>query len=241
MSSKTGRVFTPGITSTANSPIALEKKTDLRALLFTTDPQLGEIKTPHGQVQFLQIVGITSDELDISQEWNTNGLLEILGQDNPLLVTDLKRKSILADPAKAKVVHERAAKEGSSCSGVYNDSTCWRVQSLKAGERLELTLGAKIVQRFVRLLRGRILHGRDFALQSENGVATFKPGRQASWRVKKNGELIVNITPEFVEAIQHVIRPKRGKYSSGALPNFTFKVVPTEIKGDDGKVVEVIG
>lgn len=238
---ETGRVFTPGHHLDCNSPIALEVKTDLRALLFTRDPQLGGIATPHGRVEFLQVVGITADELEVTQEWTSDGLLEVLAGDDPMLVTDLKRKSLLRDPAKAKIIQERTLSEGSSCGVIYNDSTRWDFRKGKSLDRVELTLGAKVVERFVRLLRGRILHDRDFALQSEHGLAVFKPARHSSWRAKKARELQIGVTPELVHAIQEALQPRRGKYACAGLENFTFKVVPTQIKDQEGKVVEVIG
>jgi hypothetical protein len=49
---------------TVNEPIRLGIETDIIGLVFTGDPQLGKIETPHGEVTFIQIVGITSKELE---------------------------------------------------------------------------------------------------------------------------------------------------------------------------------
>ncbi|MGS4344986.1 suppressor of fused domain protein [Myroides odoratus] len=79
-----------------NSPIRLEYDTDLVGIAFVQDPELGTIDTPHGRVDFLQMVGITQKELD--QLWKdstwsaTATLIDYLRQDNPLLITDLDRK-----------------------------------------------------------------------------------------------------------------------------------------------------
>ncbi len=80
----------------ANGPIRLETDTEIVGIAFVLDPELGSINTPHGEVNFLQIVGITEDELEqlkanpkISE---TKKLLEKLKEKSPLLVTDLKRK-----------------------------------------------------------------------------------------------------------------------------------------------------
>ena len=32
------------------------------------DPELGKIQTPHGEVQFLQMVGITTDEYELLKQ-----------------------------------------------------------------------------------------------------------------------------------------------------------------------------
>jgi len=79
-----------------NSPIRLAYDTDLVGIAFVLDPVLGAIDTPHGRVEFLQMVGITQKELDYLWEnptlSSTEALLNQLRHNNPLLVTDLDRK-----------------------------------------------------------------------------------------------------------------------------------------------------
>ena len=83
----------------ANGPIRLEYDTDLTALAFVLDPELGKMQTPHGEVQFLQIVGITTQEYEAIKQAqggvlaNTQALMEKLQTTNPLLIIDLDRKS----------------------------------------------------------------------------------------------------------------------------------------------------
>ena len=78
----------------ANGPIRLDTDTDITALLFVNDPEIEKIQTPHGEVSFLQIVGITSAEYEHIKE-NPDTVEELvnkLKKDNPLLITDLNRK-----------------------------------------------------------------------------------------------------------------------------------------------------
>jgi hypothetical protein len=81
----------------ANGPIRLETDTDITALAFIRDPEAGKIDTPHGEVTFLQMVGLTTAELERLKQVNTRAaveeLLKELAQSNPLLITDLERKS----------------------------------------------------------------------------------------------------------------------------------------------------
>lgn len=81
----------------ANGPIRLETDTDITALAFIKDPEAGKIDTPHGEVTFLQMVGLTTAELERLKQVNTRAaveeLLAELAQSNPLLITDLGRKS----------------------------------------------------------------------------------------------------------------------------------------------------
>ena len=74
----------------------LDYDTDITALAFAPDPELGTIDTPHGKVQFLQMVGLTSAEYEYLKPLNNveavEALLKKMQQDNPLLITDLDRR-----------------------------------------------------------------------------------------------------------------------------------------------------
>ena len=80
----------------ANGPIRLECDTKLVGIAFAPDPQLGTIETPNGEVAFLQMVGITQKELDwLYEDPTTDRVEELINkmrEDNPLLITDLKRE-----------------------------------------------------------------------------------------------------------------------------------------------------
>lgn len=82
----------------ANGPIRTETKNevDIVGLVFVLDPELGKIETPHGEVSFLQMVGITSKELERLKNNPTTDevkqLVDEMRKDNPLLITDLTRK-----------------------------------------------------------------------------------------------------------------------------------------------------
>ncbi|MBB6235576.1 hypothetical protein HDC90_000173 [Pedobacter sp. AK013] len=80
----------------ANGPIRLNTETEITGFVFALDPELGKIDTPHGEVSFLQLVGITDAEVEDLKKKPTIGavqeLIEKLKKDNPLLITDLSRK-----------------------------------------------------------------------------------------------------------------------------------------------------
>ncbi|MFG4005207.1 suppressor of fused domain protein [Flavobacterium aquidurense] len=78
----------------ANGPIRLDTETEITAILFVNDPELEKIQTPHGEVSFLQIVGITTAEYDFLKEnpETAEELYHKLKENNPLLITDLTRK-----------------------------------------------------------------------------------------------------------------------------------------------------
>ncbi|GAB6011049.1 suppressor of fused domain protein [Viscerimonas tarda] len=82
----------------ANGPIRTETKAviDIVGLVFVLDPELGKIDTPHGELSFLQMAGITSKELDRLKANPTTDevkkLVDEMRVANPLLITDLLRK-----------------------------------------------------------------------------------------------------------------------------------------------------
>lgn len=80
----------------ANGPIRLNTDTAICGFVFALDPELGRIDTPHGEVAFLQLVGITDQELQRLKESPTTdtvaALIAELKKDNPMLITDLDRK-----------------------------------------------------------------------------------------------------------------------------------------------------
>lgn len=80
----------------AAGPIRTGYETDITALSFALDPELGKADTPHGKVSFLQIVGLTTAEYKQLEQnpapSETEKVVERLRRDNALLVTDLNRK-----------------------------------------------------------------------------------------------------------------------------------------------------
>jgi Suppressor of fused protein (SUFU) len=81
----------------AKGPIRLDTQTEITAFVLALDPELGRIETPHGEVSFLQLVGITNAELERLMRNPTTtevaALINELRKDNPLLITDLNRRS----------------------------------------------------------------------------------------------------------------------------------------------------
>ncbi len=90
---KTGNYFDDFHYMPANGPIRLEYETKIHAMAFLTDREMGTISTPHGQVQFLQVVGLTQREYEAVRETREvlKRVVSALEVGNPLLVTDLDR------------------------------------------------------------------------------------------------------------------------------------------------------
>jgi hypothetical protein len=90
---KSGNWFEENQFISAKGPLRLGVETDIVGLVFTVDSELGKIETPHGEVTFLQMVGITSAQLErLNQHPTTEEVEKLINEmkrENPLLITDL--------------------------------------------------------------------------------------------------------------------------------------------------------
>jgi hypothetical protein len=223
-----------------NGPIALGQKTAIHAAAFALDPQLPPLSTPNGRVNFVQCVGLTLDELEAIQDWNARGVLDLLARDNPLLVTDLKRKSVLTNPDIADAVRQGIERDGSSTGRINVNKATWR-ETTRAGKRhLQLTVAAHIVDRLGRYLNGRLPHQRDFVLLGAKKGIIFEPGKRLTWKAD-DVLLTVKIPDTLVGVVAATVQPVRGVYRFPGHEALSIKVVPAEIKDGDGNVVEVVG
>ncbi|OBR64147.1 branched-chain alpha-keto acid dehydrogenase subunit E2 [Paenibacillus oryzae] len=238
---KSGNVFHSGDHMDANSPIRLESDTRLTALGFVTDPVLGEIHTPNGMVEFVQVVGITADELQATQMWNTNGLLETLKTYYPLYMTDLERPSILERPEALEAITDGAKREGSSTGILFVEQLDWRggEEGDEAGIYI-LTVGAKQAAIVGGLLSGRLPYNRTLTLVSSSCQIVLKPGESNAVE-ERDGGIDLLLSPETAQEWGFLLQPVAGKIIPPSFPSVIIEIVPTHIKDTDGNIVQTIG
>ncbi|XP_062988640.1 suppressor of fused homolog isoform X4 [Elgaria multicarinata webbii] len=97
----------------------------IQHMLLTEDPQMQPVQTPFGIVSFLQIVGVCTEELHAAQQWNGQGILELLRTvpvaGGPWLITDMRRGETIfeIDPhLQQDRVDKGIETDGSNLSGV---------------------------------------------------------------------------------------------------------------------------
>ena len=92
---QTGKWFEPFHFLPVGGSIKAGADSDVTALAFVVDPELGKMDTPHGEVVFLQAVGLTTAEFEALKQnpttTETEKLIRQFQQTNPLLITDLDR------------------------------------------------------------------------------------------------------------------------------------------------------
>jgi hypothetical protein len=233
---QTRNTLGPGHHMPCNGPIAAGQKTDIIAIAFRVDPELGEIETPNGRVRFLQVVGLTDDELLACLEWDTDRVLETLARKDPLLVTDLSRRSMLEDPEVAKQIGDGAARDGSSCGVLFITG----LQVKRTDEGTTLVVGAQAASSLAGTLRGRIPHGRELTLANEKSPVILRPGARISVRVEGD-HTIVELPAAAAVELASALRPTRGLYRVADARGFAIELTPTDIKDSKGNVIRTIG
>lgn len=96
---KSGKWFEEYHVIPANGPIRLNSTAEINivGVAFVSDPELGKIQTPHGEVLFLQMVGLTANEMNRITSANSaydevKKVLHEIKTINPLMITDLLRR-----------------------------------------------------------------------------------------------------------------------------------------------------
>lgn len=218
-----GHPFAPGHHLDLGGPIRLDSDTALRAAIVVVDPGLGRLRGPFGRVEMLQVVGVTADELELCRSWSTEGLVELLARRDPLLVTDLARRSVLADPAVAAEARRRAGADGSSMTEL-------RVASLVVRRRpraLVVTMGAGASAALGPALRREMVgDGASFVAVGDSTSLRFEVAETATVDRSDPATLVVRVPLEEVAALSGLFDGRVGWGRRPAWPGLRWHVVP---------------
>lgn len=231
---ETGNTFGVGHTMPLNGPIAQGDNTLIHAVTFCHDPQLPPMDTPNGRVEFLQIVGLTMDELDAISSWNASAFLDLRKGDDPLLLSDLTRRSWLKNRAFAAEVARLTEKDGSSCGWLAVQLECdTDSKPLRVGVQTIAVSGLK------RRLVGRLPYGRELTLNGKDATVIFKPGKQSKVKVVE-GAVTITLREDHLMQLANRLEPHAGRHPVPGVEDLVLEVLRTEIKDQDGEVVEVV-
>ncbi|MBU2665157.1 suppressor of fused domain protein [Actinoplanes bogorensis] len=192
-----GNWFEPGHHMNANGPIHHGYDTAMTALAFAEDPELGTIDTPHGRLQFVQVVGLTGDEYAAALAWDTHGLLGLLAGRDPLLVTDPDRRSSLEDPEVRAAVEAGRERDGSSTGMLMLGGFDWVADGTAVRLRVK-TITAKGLTEGVR---DRLPYGRTLILQGPDRRAVLIPAERYAVRQPEEDVLELDLPPAAVAGL----------------------------------------
>ena len=229
-----GNPFGSGHHMNCNGPVCLDSDTELTALGFITDPQLGSMDTPNGRVEFLQAVALTHDEMNAQMCWKGESFLRLLETRQPLWITDLDRKSLMQQPDIRASWQQGVQQDGTSTSALYMDEMAAQLEN----GHVTLQLGAGHTETISIMLQARVGKNRPLILQGREQVFFLNPGEHCS--AQMDGEYIaLTLTPEAVQEICQALQPHAGSYTMQQAP-LTVVLVPTTIRDRHGNITEVI-
>ena len=229
---KTGNVFNEGHYLNTNGPIAANSNTNLKAVVFFKDAELNKVyKSPNGSLKFLQITGITHDELEAVIAWNTEKVTELLGL--PLNITYLNRDSRITEEILEKV-ELGIETDGSSTRFLYVDKA-----ELETEFRYIFRLGALGAVSLSNLLRGVVLKSKILTLYSKYKI-TFQMSFENRIEEKEYGYDIY-FTKETAVEIADKIGPKAEMIILESFEGFDLIIEKSYIRDRYGKIVEVVG
>lgn len=252
---KTGNVFAPGHHMGLNGPIQLGYDTDITELAFVEDPELPDLDTDNGYMQFVQMVGITKDEHDAAMIWDCRKLINEFNKVVPMGITDLDRKSYLNIKEVDEAFKAGAEADGSSTSHIFTDFAAVSLfedgeicvygsdmdeKDIVSTEVPTVYIGAAHINQIAKMLKGRILKDKPFLVITRGFSMCFEPSDECRAEVTDDDKITVYLTKETVIEIGEKVEPKAGVYelASGSV---VIRICKTLIKDQDGNVAEVIG
>lgn len=211
-----GNWFEAGHHMNANGPIRQDHPTAMTALAFVEDLELGAIDTPHGRLQFLQVVGLTSDEYAAARHWDTAGVLGLLAARQPLLVTDLDRPSLTDDPAARAAIEAGRARDGSSTGMLMVAGFAWSTEA----DRVRLRFSDVTAPSVADAVRDRLPHGRSLTLTANGATAVLHPAETYAAR-SDGAALELDLPPGLVGALPGALRPGTHVLTDGLIVEVT--------------------
>lgn len=237
----TGNVFTAGAYMNLNGPICMETTTLIDAMAVVVDPELPRIDTPNGSVEFLQIVGITTQEQIAIIRWNGTKVMDVFSSRLPLYVTDLDRLCLTSDRDILTSLEEGSNREGSMTGTLFMDHLEWISSKPWFGPRKDvITLGALQVAEIVTILPLRLRFGRSLALIGKESRVLFEQMDEVYIREDQN-VLKVGFPEMAWMPLLNVLKPIKGLYSVQELPHLVIEVQATQITDQDGQVERTVG
>jgi suppressor of fused len=220
-----GNGFEPGHKMDIHGPIRADAETEIHALVFALDPELPPVATPHGSLQFLQVTGITLDELEAARAWDADRFLAVLEERLPLRVTDLARRSILADPEVAERVRRGIAADGSSTGMLALGSLRWEIHKpfLRA-PWLEVVLRAPQAESLKAVLPGRLPFDRPLTLVAFPWIVHLTPGAETAWTVRGEQVIEVALPAGAARDLAGRLEAREGTYPVDGKPLVVFRV-----------------
>lgn len=136
---------------------------ELAAVVVVDDAELRPTRSQNGYFTFLQMVGITAGEHQALDDWDARGVVNLIRQRDPLLLTDARRASYLRDPTFARAVEDGREREGSSKGVHHNVAMFW----IATPQEIQIHLSVEAARIVKAAMKARLAHGNPMHLFGE--------------------------------------------------------------------------
>ena len=232
----TRRPFAEGQHMNAHAPLALDTPCTLSAVCFVADAALPTLETPNGRVSFLQVFGLTDDELEAVMDSDAHDFIALVAQSNERFICDANRPSYLEDEELRTRIQERIDSAGSTAEGSHAGD----LEISEVDGSLHVCVGAMHARALVRGLRHRVPFEREYLLSGQQSRLLLAPSAAVGWHVDDTQTTLM-LTAEAARALADAISPERGSYRCAEVPRVVIELSPSELTDDEGNVVRVIG
>jgi hypothetical protein len=216
----TGHEFAAGHHVDLRGPIKLDDPTDITAAAIVADPGLPAWRG----VEFLQLVGLTADELELCRSWRTQAVIGLLAANDPLLITRLERRSLLDDPRVREQAESGVAAEGSALDELRVGTLGWERRGWPKS-RLVICMGAGAATGLGPALRRKLNRsGASFRVIGDAGDVRFVVADEARWQEGDDG-ILVAVPLAAVEELAGLFTGHVGSGGLAILRGLRFVVV----------------
>lgn len=213
----------------------------VRGLIVVEDPELAPTQSRNGAFAFFQLVVLTADEYEAVADWDTQALVALLHERDPLLLGDSKRTSLLRDPDFALAVEEGRQRDGSSIAIRYGVPLLW----VQDHRDIDIHLSVEAVPIVDAALRSRLAYGNPMALFGDRRKV-IRPDGSIALRSQVNVILrledgissvededgtrsaVIRFGERALRELAGVLAEEPGTYSVPALPRVRFIVASRE-------------
>jgi hypothetical protein len=214
--------FAAGHLMDLRGPIRLGSHSNITAALVVTDPTLGTLAGPYGNVEFLQVVGLTYEELELCRSWSGEGVRDLLARDDPLMVTHLQRPPVTTDPRWVEEIGMRSRDEGSEMHELRIATLRWRRAFPR---RTIVEIGAGAAAALGPALRRELVGvGAQFSVVGDDGELRFVAGRPSGWAWTEDG-MEITLPLDDVDLVASLFTGTTGWGRLDGWPDLRFHVV----------------
>lgn len=201
-----------------------DKNATVRAVAIVYDSQFEALQSASGSVEMLQVVGITADEYKQMRRWQVDKFLALLARDNPLLLLDPYRESILDKPDIQKIIADGMRDDGSSVGALY----VLGLDVKQTVSTVEVSMNEAAVGDLESAMRGRIPYDRTFKLLGPGKGIVFEPSDES--RVSKEndeGLIVVQLSAATADEIARTVKAKPATYTLKTIAGLKFVITRT--------------